>query len=587
MDELDDFPDRLDVDDHAAPEDDEVGPALHDALPGRFHVDSVGQVLPQHEVIHGGPLGDRIVHDVVLERAAHLGAQVSALVEIMDEYATQRSRGAASPVTIAKLLERVVDGVVCHLSADDPHFGVAAPKERPQGGDQLHLLLHAEGRALVVAHVIGVHAEGTKLVVLVVASRRIGGAESFHELRHAVLGRDQVDALGTPPPVVALGLAREVGGQGLDLRFRRTPPFHGCLEAAEGPYVRRQRPGIAFHDLRSHCVSPIVEHVHMERLVAARLKIRTQQRQSNRAQGMLGARGCRNPLSFEHRVWHCGSRGDPAHLLSPTPEPVALPQGPPAIEHGNGLHQMRQQAFAPRRGELVTSQQLILVALCPQCGISDEAGLGTRSHRKPCERIRKQGNVATVGTGAELMPVERQSRLEAQGIASSEPHRGGAGLDQFLPQRRCGDAFRKELEADGLARVAGSGHNEVTTLEVDHRDSIALVLGQAVDIDEPREDIGGRRPLERDHRQRRALVDEADTGIREVAAEPPPVRGAVPGVDDEKEILAVESVEVGIVDHTAGLVRDEGVLGLPGFEPRGVVGEGLQQESFRPRPITR
>ena len=77
--ELDDVPDRLDVNDHAASEHDEIRPSFHDERLGRLDVDRVGEVSPGHEVVHGGPLGPRVMGDVVLECTTGLSAQMASL----------------------------------------------------------------------------------------------------------------------------------------------------------------------------------------------------------------------------------------------------------------------------------------------------------------------------------------------------------------------------------------------------------------------------------------------------------------------------------------------------------------------------
>ena len=65
--EFDDVPDRLDMDDHAAPEDDKVRLSLQDERLGRLDVNRVGKIPPRYEVVHCRPLGPRIMGDVVLQ----------------------------------------------------------------------------------------------------------------------------------------------------------------------------------------------------------------------------------------------------------------------------------------------------------------------------------------------------------------------------------------------------------------------------------------------------------------------------------------------------------------------------------------
>ena len=94
--------------------------------------------------------------DVVPERAAHPGARMASLVEVVHEDPPQQPRRAPPPVRVAEPLQRIVDGVVGHLPADHPHPRILAAEQGAQRLEQLLLRLHAERGALVVPHVLGV-----------------------------------------------------------------------------------------------------------------------------------------------------------------------------------------------------------------------------------------------------------------------------------------------------------------------------------------------------------------------------------------------------------------------------------------------
>ena len=362
------------------------------------------------------------------------------------------------------------------------------------------------------------------------------------------------------------------------------PRSAGGFEAAEWAHERRDGPRVALHDLRGHGVAPAVEHLDVERLVAARRKVRTQQRKPDRTQHVLAAGRCRDPFAFEHRVRHGRARGDPPRVLAPAGHPVTLAQRSSAAEDGDRLHQVRQAPLGRRGVQLAPSNQLVLLALRPQRRASDEVALLAGAYREPRQRIREQRNLAAVGSGSKLVPVQRQPRLQAQRVPCPESDRGRAGLDEPFPQPRRCIAVREQLEADGLPRVAGSRHGERVALEVDDRDAVALVLRQRSGVDQAREHVPGARALERDHREVRALVDQVRTGLGQVPAEPVPVPGTVPGVDDEQEVVTAEPIEIGVVDDSSRLAGDERVLRLERVEPGCVVGEGSQQERFGPRP---
>ena len=63
------------------------------------------------------------------------------------------------------------------------------------------------------------------------------------------------------------------------------------------------------------------------------------------------------------------------------------------------------------------------------------------------------------------------------------------------------------------------------------------------------------------------------------------VLGQVRGVDHQDEVVLAEAVQVGVVDGPAGLVGDQGVLGLPGGQGLGVVGEHVLQEGEAAGPV--
>ena len=135
-------------------------------------------------MVHRAPLDSGVVGDVVPERAAHSGARMASLVEVVHEDPPQQPRRAPPPVPVAEPFQSIVDGVVGHLPADHPHPRILAAEQGAQRLEQLLLRLNAERGALAVPHVLGVHPEGAEVVVLVVAPRRKALEELAFEARN-------------------------------------------------------------------------------------------------------------------------------------------------------------------------------------------------------------------------------------------------------------------------------------------------------------------------------------------------------------------------------------------------------------------
>ena len=71
----------------------------------------------------------------------------------MNERTADERRLAAAALAILELLERVVDRVIGHLTADDARLDPATAKELPQRRLQLVLDRHNEVGALIVADI--------------------------------------------------------------------------------------------------------------------------------------------------------------------------------------------------------------------------------------------------------------------------------------------------------------------------------------------------------------------------------------------------------------------------------------------------
>ncbi len=187
------------------------------------------------------------------------------------------------------------------------------------------------------------------------------------------------------------------------------------------------------------------------------------------------------------------------------------------------------------------------------------------------------------------MAVQRQAGLETQRVAGAEADGRGASGDERVPEGRPLLRVDEELEADGLAGVAGAADarldgERLAAVRIGHaqgRDAelVAERLGQAAGLDEPGEDVPRLLALQGQHRDLAGLVGELHVGEPgEVVVEVFPVLHPVGGIDHQKVRGLLEAVEVGIVHGAARGRGHDGVLRLQRIERLGVVGEHVLEE---------
>ena len=205
------------------------------------------------------------------------------------------------------------------------------------------------------------------------------------------------------------------------------------------------------------------------------------------------------------------------------------------------------------------------------------------AHPEAGERVREDGDLRPLRVRPELVPVERQARLEAERVAGPEAGRRRAGRREPGPQPLDPVRTGEYLEADPLAGVAGPGHDEVGSLETDRRMAVAPRLRERAGRDDRRQHPFRPGPLEGDHGEGLALVVEAGAAFEALLD---PLDGARPvgGVDHEQEVVRSEPVEVGVVDGPPPFVGEERVVGRAGRERRRVVGEDAAKGRLRPGP---
>ena len=73
----------------------------------------------------------------------------------------------------------------------------------------------------------------------------------------------------------------------------------------------------------------------------------------------------------------------------------------------------------------------------------------------------KRGISLAVGVGAQLVAVERQAGLQAQGVAGAEADGSGARADEGVPELAGVLGGDEELEAERLAGVAGAAEHDL------------------------------------------------------------------------------------------------------------------------------
>ncbi len=284
-------------------------------------------------------------------------------------------------------------------------------------------------------------------------------------------------------------------------------------------------------------------------------------------------------LAIEARERYAGPGG---HVARGRPVEQHLETGaqrPLGTEHGDRLDEVREQPVGDGRGQLAAPDVDAFVALPLQRRATDIVAVD-RPHGDARHGVGEDRDLVAVAVQSELVPVERQSRLEAQGITRTEPGRHGAEIDQALPKLDRPVAVDEQLEAHRLAGIAGARCNHVVAVDRHDREPVALVLGQQVGgAGRLLEDFGGAGTLQRDHRQRFADVVHLGVG-RFVSGQPLPVLLAVGGVDDEQEVVASEHIQVGVVDGAAVLVGDDRILGMARHQCPGIVGQRLEEERF-------
>ena len=177
--ETPDLGDRLAMQHHAASEDDQLGPLAGDQLPGRGQVDEVGVVVAHGEVHDRRRVGARVVRHEVAQRAHRLGAQVTALADVVVHHHADAPRLSLGVGAVDVVEKRAEHRHVGHLTADQAGLGLGAAQILAELRFEATLNRGDEAGALVVEDLVVV--EGLGPAVFGVAKRRVRDRSQAHE----------------------------------------------------------------------------------------------------------------------------------------------------------------------------------------------------------------------------------------------------------------------------------------------------------------------------------------------------------------------------------------------------------------------
>src|SRR5436190_15739154 len=129
--------------------------------------------------------------------------------------------------------------------------------------------------------------------------------------------------------------------------------------------------------------------------------------------------------------------------------------------------------------------------------------------------------------------------------------------------------FAQYLEAV-FAGVTGSRH---AAIELIHEDTLRPVIGNSVEhvIGELLQDMLSSRSLERDQRERGASVMYFCVQAGGVALDPLEVLVGGAGIDHQKEIITVDSIDQQVVEDSTRVNGHRRILNLIVFKLRSVV----------------
>ncbi len=186
-----------------------------------------------------------------------------------------------------------------------------------------------------------------------------------------------------------------------------------------------------------------------------------------------------------------------------------------------------------------------------------------------------------VALGRQVIAVQVEAGLEAQGVAGAEPTGDDARVEQLHPDRRRDIGVDQQLDPV-LAGVAGPADQRRASADPLRRDSHPR---RQVETQRGSDDPAGVRPLDGEHRVAVGHIAHRDVEVAAPTAQPGKVGGVVGRVGDDEVAVAAEPVGEEVVEHAAVLGAEAGVLGAADRDLGDVVGEDPLQEGERARPL--
>ena len=179
-----------------------------------------------------------------------------------------------------------------------------------------------------------------------------------------------------------------------------------------------------------------------------------------------------------------------------------------------------------------------------------------------------QAGLDRTGRLVDVVPIEREARLKAQGVARPEPDRddarGRAGGHEAGPDLDGSVVVDEDLEAV-LAGVSGPGHDrtrvrDARAHDAERRQRFDGLLAD-LKVCHGREDRRRPRTLDGDERHLAGTILEADAG-GEVRSNVRAILLDVRGVDHHEVFIIGQPVDDHIVDDRSALVRQEAIARL-------------------------
>ena len=325
--------------------------------------------------------------------------------------------------------------------------------------------------------------------------------------------------------------------------------------------------------LGDHGAQALAAHVDLHGLVVQNVAVDIAQadRALDDVVGELGLQA----LVFTAVVGDHRAAGDPADLLALIVYGHARTHDA-AVEQRDGADAARQRRHV---GKVAVHDALIGVGLLLQRLAADEIALERgEAHREAGDRHGKDGDGLALGVEPELVSVEGKARLHAQRVARAETGGAGAQLDQAVPQPHAVLVFDIDLVAERLAGVAGLGHADPVTLQLESVEGVAHRLGDGLAAGQLRQQLLALRTLHGDGRPVGGDVRQRAVVVLRHGAQMGPVLVGVARVHDQQETLLLEAVEVGVVDGKAAFIGNHAVLGAVEIQGADVAGQHVLQK---------